>query len=436
MIDVVLGAQWGDEGKGRVVDHLISEFDASTGEGFYTAAARYNGGANAGHTISVDGHVLALHQVPSGIRDPSITNIIGNGALVDPVRLVPEFEDINAAGLAVGPQNVAISELAHLVLPHHIALDQLREQGDRAQGSTKRGIAYAAADKYQRSGIQAWATADPAALEAHAVRQLLEVNELVERAGGEPMDVEAEIGRLLTSAAVVAPYVTDTSELLHRKLAGGESVIAEGAQAASLDIEQAPYPYGTSSHTTIGGVLTGLSVGAQHIRRVIGIVKATKSRVGDGPFVTEVHDPAAADRIRGQRGDIDGEYGKSTGRVRRVGYLDLPEIRHAVRVNGMTELILNKLDCVPRYGSEAPVAVAYNLDGRRVENAPTTVAKLGRCEPIYEVFDTWGEDISEVRDFRGLPPAAQWYVNRLEELLGVPISHVGVGPHAHQVIQR
>ena len=429
MIDVVLGAQWGDEGKGRIVDHLINEHD-------YTAAARYNGGANAGHTISIDGSVLALHQVPSGVRDPSITNIIGNGALVDPVRLVTEIEDINSSGLSISPQNLSVSELAHLVLPHHIALDQLREQGSRAQGSTKRGIAYAAAEKYQRSGIQAWAATDPQELEAHAVRQLREANEMLERAGGEPVDIEAEIGRLLASAAMIAPYVTDTSELLHRKLSKGEAVIAEGAQAASLDIEQAPYPYGTSSHTTIGGVLTGLSVGAQHIRRVIGVVKATKSRVGDGPFVTEVHDAQAAGRIRGQRGDIDGEYGVSTGRVRRVGFLDLPEIRHAVLVNGMTELVLSKLDCVPRYGTEVPIAVAYSLDGRRTDISPTTVAKLGRCEPVYETMETWPDDITGAREFGELPEAAQRYVTRLEDLLGVPITHIGVGPHADQVIKR
>jgi adenylosuccinate synthase len=429
MIDVVLGAQWGDEGKGRFVDHLISEDE-------YTTAARYNGGANAGHTISFNGSVLALHQVPSGVRDPTITNIIGNGALVDPVRLVAEIGDINAAGLPVSPQNLAVSELAHLVLPHHIALDQLREQGSCAQGSTKRGIAYAAAEKYQRSGIQAWVAADPSGLEKHARQQLQCANELLVRAELEPMDIEAEIGRLLTSAEVMAPYVTDTFELLHRKLSKGEMVIAEGAQAASLDIEQAPYPYGTSSHTTIGGVLTGLSVGAQNIRRVIGVVKATKSRVGDGPFVTEIHDEKQAGCVRGKRGDIDGEYGASTGRVRRVGYLDLPEIRHAVLVNGMTELVLNKLDCVPRYGSEIPVAVAYSLDGRKTDISPTTVAKLGRCEPVYETWETWAEDISGVREFDALPPAARSYVTRLEDLLGVPISHVGVGPHADQVIKR
>lgn len=429
MIDVVLGAQWGDEGKGRVVDHLINEYD-------YTAAARYNGGANAGHTISIDGSVLALHQVPSGVRDPSITNIIGNGALVDPVRLYAEIRDINSSGLDVSPRNLAVSELAHLVLPHHIALDRLREQGSRAQGSTKRGIAYAAAEKYQRSGIQAWATTEPRGLEAHAVRQLQEANAMLERAGGKPMDIEAQIGILLATAAVIAPYVTDTAELLHSKLSNGEEVIAEGAQAASLDIEQAPYPYGTSSHTTIGGVLTGLSVGAQHIRRVIGVVKATKSRVGDGPFVTEILDGRVARRVRGERGDIDGEYGVSTGRVRRVGYLDLPEIRHAALVNGMTELVLNKLDCVPRYGREVPIAVAYSLDGQRTDISPTTVAKLSRCEPVYETMETWPDDITGAREFSELPQAAQRYVTRLEDLLGVPITHVGVGPHADQVIKR
>ena len=429
MIDVILGAQWGDEGKGRTVDQFINDYG-------YSTVARYNGGANAGHTISIDGSVLALHQVPSGVRDPSISNIIGNGALVDPVRLVTEIDDINAAGIALSPRNLAISESAHVVLPHHIALDQLRERGHRAQGSTKRGIAYAAAEKYQRSGIQAWVMTDRQRLEEHATEQLREANELLIRAECEPMDVEAEIGRLLTSAAVIAPYVADTFELLHSKLTNGEQVIAEGAQAASLDIEQAPYPYGTSSHTTIGGVLTGLSVGAQYIRSVVGVVKATKSRVGDGPFVTEIHDLEVAARIRGQRGDIDGEYGASTGRVRRVGYLDLPEIRHAILVNGMTELALNKLDCVPRYGSEVPVAVAYNLDGHPIQTSPTTVDKLERCEPVYEGLDTWTEDISGARIFSDLPTTAQRYVGRLEELLGVEISHIGVGPHADQVIKR
>jgi adenylosuccinate synthase len=429
MIDVIIGAQWGDEGKGRTVDQLIAEND-------YTTVARYNGGANAGHTISIGGRVLALHQVPSGIRDPDVTNIIGNGALVDPVRLVGELEDINTAGLSVSPDNLAISESAHLVLPHHVALDHLREHGSLAQGSTKRGIAYAAAEKYERSGVQAWIMAEPRKLEDHATRHLWEANEFLMGAGLEPFDVEAEVGRLLISAAVIAPYVTDTFGLLNQKLSDGEQVIAEGAQSASLDIEQAPYPFGTSSHTTIGGVLTGLSVGPQHINRVIGVVKATKSRVGDGPFVTEIHDPELSARIRGQRGDIDGEYGASTGRTRRVGYLDLPEIKHAIIVNGMSELVLNKLDCVPRYGSEIRVAVAYSLDGGQVQAAPTTVAKLDRCEPVYETWASWDGDISGVRKFSDLPSAAQRYVIQLETHLGIPISHVGVGPHADQIIKR
>lgn len=429
MIDVVLGAQWGDEGKGRTVDHLISSHD-------YTAVARYNGGANAGHTLSLNGLALALHQVPSGVRDPAVMNIISNGALVDPVRLVAELADLRAAGLAIGPRNLAISESAHLVLPHHIARDQLREQGGSAQGSTQRGIAYAAADKYQRSGIQAWSTTHPEALAAHAAQRLRETNDLLVNAGRKPLDVDAEIDRLLTAAQVIAPYVTDTFPLLHRRLANGEHVIAEGAQAASLDIEEAPYPYGTSSHTTVGGVLTGLSVGAQHIRHVIGVVKATKSRVGDGPFVTEIHDPQLAARVRGNRGAIDGEYGVSTGRQRRVGYLDLPEIRRAVLVNGLTELVVTKLDCAPRFGSMVQVAVAYSLDGRSTPIAPNTVAKLERCEPVYEEWDGWTEDISSIRQFHDLPRAAQRYITRLEELLEVKIARIGVGPHADQVITR
>lgn len=402
----------------------------------YDVIARFNGGPNAGHTISYNNQALRLHQVPSGVRNPHSLNVIGNGALVDLSRLSDEVDAIQEAGLEVSKRNLALSYASHLILPHHVALDELREQGSSAQGSTRRGIAFVAGEKYQRTGVQADIASDPVALRAHATERLKKANEQLEAAGIEPHDVIEEIGKLMLSAERFAPYLTDTFALMHRSLRENKQILAEGAQAASLDIEQAPYPFGSSSHTTVGGVLTGLSIGPRKIGRIVGVMKGTKSHVGDGPFPTEILDPELAARVRGERGKIDSEYGASTGRPRRIGYLDLPELRRAVMVNDVTTLALTKLDCIPKYGDEVQIATAYELDGDLLTEAPNTVRLLNRCKPVYETFATWEQDISGCRQFDALPAPAQHLVEFLERQLETPIGVLGVGPHHDQVILR
>lgn len=432
-VTAVIGAQWGDEGKGKIVDILAAD-------GEFSVVARGNGGANAGHRLSLGSTMLALHQVPSGIRNPDTFNIIGNGAYLDVVRLVEEIDDITQAGISIDPTRLAISTLAHVVLPHHKALDRLREAGTHAQGSTKSGISFVARDKYARSGLQAHRLSDLNSLEELATDYLQAANDDLCRADLETYDVGAEIGKLLTAASIIAPYLDDTVLLLHQHLMRGENVLAEGAQAAWLDIEHGVYPFGTSSHTTSAGLAVGLGIPPYTIRNVIGVVKATKSRVGNGPFVTEITDSAAAARVRGERGTKDGEYGATTNRDRRVGHLDVPELRRAHIVNGFTRLALNKLDCVPRLVSRAnegiPVAVAYSLDGTRLDIAPNTSDELEKCTPIYEIWPGWDVDISTVREFKDLPSATQGYVERLEDQLGISISMIGVGPDADQTIFR
>jgi adenylosuccinate synthase len=400
----------------------------------YNVVARFNGGANAGHTVATasGAEILKLHQLPSGIARPKILNIIGNGALVDPLRLVDEIRDVKAAGLAVSPANVAISDLAHLILPHHIALDELRERGASGQGSTKRGIAFAARDKYERSGVRAELILyDRPALLAAAESGLQTI----------PVQADAPKGSIaqqaqawVDTAAELAPYITDTVALLQASLKKGDAVLAEGAQAFGLDIEFGMYPFVTSSHTTSGGAVTGLGIDPHEIKRVIGVAKAIKSHVGGGPFVTEFEDAALAAKIRGKRGKIDGEYGASTGRERKVGYLDLPELRRAVAVNGVTEIALTKFDVLNLFGTSMRIAVAYDYQGKTLQQAPSAASQLAQCKPVYVEKQVWSEDISNVRQVADLPLAARQLLEFLTAELGVPITVIGVGPERDQVI--
>lgn len=379
-IDVVLGLQRGDEGKGRIVDLMAPEYDI---------VARFNGGPNAGHTIALsDKVVLKLHQIPSGIARPGKLNIIGNGAYVDPVKLLDEMDDIRSKGVVVSPDNVAISDIAHLILPHHIKLDEFRESGSGSQGSTKAGIAYVARDKYEREGVRAELILEgEEVLYMVALKQLQDFHSL-------SYDSEAIAKEWAAKAVKLAPYICDTVSLLHEQLSKGAKVLAEGAQAFGLDIEHGMYPYVTSSHTSVGGALNGLGVGAAQIGRVIGVAKATKSHVGGGPFVTEIEDVAISQRVRGEKGAVDSEYGATTGRERRVGYLDLPELMHAILVNGVTELALTKLDAVPRYGDTTKVAVAYDLDGKELAWLPAPQSALSNANQFILMNFPRGTKIS------------------------------------------
>lgn len=429
MLDVIVGLQRGDEGKGRFVDLVAPR---------YSIIARGNGGSNAGHTVLPDSlEPLALHQVPSGIAYPGKLNIIGGGVYVDPRRLAEEIADIKTAGFAVTPENLLISSSAHLVLPHHIALDALREDGALAQGSTKSGIAYVAADKYLRQGVRLESLATPKVLLEHAMAGLQDLQLKLPKADRKSTaELEVIAKHWLAAVQALEPHMADTGEIINDKLQAGERVLAEGAQAYWLDINHGMYPAVTSSSTTVNGLLDGLGVAAKHLGKVIGVAKAVKSHVGGGPLVTEISDTELADQVRGVFGAADSEYGATTKRARRIGYPDLVELRNAVRGNGVDELALSKLDHVPRYGPALQIATSYTYQGKERHTAPTSAVALGACKPNYQQQPSWTEDISSVREYQELPATAQAFVKLFESELGVPVTRIGVGPGRNQVIYK
>jgi adenylosuccinate synthase len=428
MLDVVVGLQRGDEGKGRFVDMIA---------GNYAVIARGNGGSNAGHTLVPDSlEPLALHQVPSGVAYPGKLNVIGNGVYVDPRRLIHELADVAAAGYEVSPKNLMISDCAHLVLPHHLELDALREGGTKAQGSTKSGIAYVAAEKYLREGVRLELVATPRILTEHAIEGMQQVNlQLPKSERLSNAEIKQVVKEWLASVEALKPYLADTVDVINQKLRDGEKVLAEGAQAFWLDINHGMYPAVTSSSTTVAGLLDGLGVSAKNIGKVIGVAKSVKSHVGGGPFVTEITDEKLANTIRGEMGLADSEYGATTKRPRRIGYPDLVELRNAIRINGVDELAISKLDHVPRYGKQIKVATTYNLDGKKRCTAPTSALKLADCTANYITMPTWQEDLSEIRDFKKLPQAAADFIKFFAKELEVPVTKVGVGPGRKQVIE-
>lgn len=429
MLDVVVGLQRGDEGKGRFVDLVAGDYDI---------IARGNGGANAGHTVIPEGmEPLALHQVPSGIAYPNKLNIIGGGVYLDPRLLKSEINAIRKAGIAVSSSNLLISDTAHLVMPHHVGLDALREGGDKAQGSTKSGIAYVAAEKYLRQGVRLESIDQPKMLLELACDGLAQLNEQL------PADQRQSKTELLAIAEAwlkttesLKEYLADTVQIINDKLDSGNQILAEGAQAYWLDINHGMYPAVTSSSTTVAGLIDGLGVSAKHLGKVTGVAKAIKSHVGGGPMVTHITDPELEDTVRGQFGKTDSEYGATTRRPRRIGYPDLVELRNAIRGNGVDELAISKLDHVPRYGDKLQVATSYTYDGVERRTAPTSVAALEVCSPNYRQCPNWTEDISAIRKYGALPEAAQSFVQLFETELDVPVTKIGVGPERGQIIYK
>jgi adenylosuccinate synthase len=429
-LDMIVGLQRGDEGKGRFVDLLADGYDI---------VARANGGANAGHTVMPKaGHEpLALHQIPAGVAHSGKLNIIGNGVYLDPDRLIKEIAAIRAVGLKVSTKNLLISNAAHLVLPHHIILDSLREAGQAAQGSTKVGIAYVAADKYLRDGVRLESISQPELLLEHVYDGLSRVNELLPK-GQRPTKAElAKQARAwVKSTATLQAYMTDTTELINDRLKRGGRVLAEGAQAFWLDINHGMYPAVTSSSTTVSGLLDGLGVSAKHLGKVIGVTKAVKSHVGGGPLVTEITDEKLAATVRGPLGKADSEYGVTTKRPRRVGYPDLVELRNAILVNGVDELAISKLDHVPRYGPTVPIATSYTYQGVRRQTAPSSALALAECQANYQHLKTWRQELKNIRNYADLPAEAVAFVNLFETELGVPVTKIGVGPERRQVVLK
>lgn len=429
-VTVLVGLQRGDEGKGRLSDKLAAVHDI---------VARYNGGPNAGHTIFVGGQTIAFHQVPAGALYPRVLNVIGNGMYVDPLKLLAEIAQLQSQGIKILPKNLAVSYAAHLILPHHILMDELREGGSDAQGSTKAGIAYVAADKYERVGVRAeLLDIDPKLLEKTVASGIAKVNELGKQVKGfKPVDASAEAKRWTSEALKLKPYIADSAKLLNDQLQEGKSVLAEGAQASWLDIDGGMYPYVTSSHPTTGGALNGLRIGYNYIDKVIGVMKAVPSHVGGGPFVTKIDDKSVASSLRGSRGDVDGEFGVTTGRPRGVGWLDLPAIRTSIRDNGVTEVALTKLDTLQKLAKPTiPVAITYKYKGQELKEAPSSAYMLAKCQPIYKDLPLWEGDVSKARSWNDLPDGAQNFISFLETEIGVPITMIGVGPDREQLITR
>ncbi len=421
-LDVIVGLQRGDEGKGRFVDEAAAGYDV---------VARANGGANAGHTVVPEGYEpIALHQVPSGIAYPGKLNIIGNGVYLDPRRLVAEIREVERAGIKVNQKNLLISDIAHLVLPHHQVLDEMREDGVKGQGSTKSGIAFVASDKYLREGVRLESACSLKVLSEHVMDGLSRVY------GNQKSkaDIQAITKGYIQSVEALMPHMADTVEVVNGYLEKGKNVLAEGAQAYWLDINHGMYPAVTSSSTTTSGLLDGLGVAPKHLGKVTGVAKVVKSHVGGGPFVTEIHDEELAGKIRGPRGKADSEYGATTKRARRIGYFDLVELRNAVRTNGVDELVLSKMDHASRFGGAMSVAVTYECDGQQRKTAPSSAIQLARCTPVYEQFATW-DGVEKIRKRQNLPANARRFVEKVESELKVKIVKLGVGPARNQLVE-
>ncbi len=425
-LTIIIGAQWGDEGKGHITDRLAQGA---------AVVARYSGGDNAGHTVTIGNEIFKLHLIPSGIIHPGVVCLIGNGAVVNPAVLLREMDALAARGIDIGPARLRLSGSAHLITPGHMALDRAheRERGRGAIGTTLRGIGPAYADKARRVGLRAELLANPAALATTLAGHITATNDILARVyGEEPLDAAAILADYAALAVRLAPHLVDGPALLDETLARGQTVLAEGAQGTLLDLDHGTYPFVTSSSPTAGGAITGLGVGPRHVDRVIGVAKAFTTRVGSGPFPTEL-DGAAAARLRGTGENPWDEFGTTTGRPRRVGWLDLPILRHARQINSLSDLVLTKLDILSGL-AEIPVCVAYDLDGDRRAGFPTDLAVLARCRPIYETLPGWREDITGARCPADLPANARRYVDFVAEGAGVPVSYVSVGPGRAQFI--
>ena len=420
-VSVVIGAQWGDEGKGKVVDLLAPTMDV---------VARYQGGANAGHTIKWGDEEFVLHLIPSGIFHDGTTCVIGNGVVIDPAALVEEIRTIGELGFEVEGR-LFISHNAHLIMPYHKALDEARERWRDAGaiGTTGRGIGPAYVDKFARSGIRVVDLLDRDVLREKLTAAIEEKNTILESVyGGEGLDVDRIVEEYVEFDRAIDPYVTDTAALLQDALDDGKRVLAEGAQGALLDVDHGTYPYVTSSHPTAGGCCTGLGVPPTAVDRVIGIVKAYSTRVGNGPFPTELLD-ATGEQLRA----TGAEFGATTGRPRRCGWLDLVALRYTARLNGFTELAVTKLDVLAGL-DELKVCTAYRLDGKTTTRFPTDLRTLERAEPIYETVPGFEGDLGSARDLDDLPGAARDYLTFVSDRIGVPIQVVSTGPKREETL--
>ncbi|KLL12277.1 MULTISPECIES: adenylosuccinate synthase [Protofrankia] len=417
---VLIGAQWGDEGKGKATDLLGGAVDF---------VVRYQGGNNAGHTVVIGTESYALHLIPSGVLRADCVPVIGNGVVVDPGVLLQEMDGLRARGIDVS--QLLISANAHLIMPHHRALDKVTERylGKARIGTTGRGIGPTYGDKIARTGIRVQDLLDPGIFRAKLELALREKNQILTKIyNRRALEVDKVVDEYSVYAQRLGPHIADTGLVLDRALRDGRVVLLEGSQGTLLDVDHGTYPFVTSSNPTAGGAAAGSGIGPTRITRVIGICKAYTTRVGSGPFPTELTDKVG-DELRA----AGGEFGVTTGRARRTGWFDAVIARYAVRVNGLTDLFLTKLDVLSGF-DRVPVCVAYDVHGVRHDEMPMTQTEFHHARPIYEELPGWGEDISRASSFDDLPKAARDYVRTLEELAGAPVAAVGVGPGRNQTI--
>lgn len=419
---VIVGAQWGDEGKGKVIDYLANEADV---------VVRGQGGNNAGHTVVVGDKKYALHLIPSGILNDNTLNVIGNGVVFDPQGFLKEVEGLREKGIAT--DSIFVSDRAHVVFAYHREIDRLAEEarGVDMIGTTKKGIGPSYMDKVERSGIRVCDFVDEEIFEPIFRKQIAAKNKIITQIyGGEAMDVEALVKEYSAYAKQIKPFVADTSLIVYNALKEGKKVLLEGAQGTLLDLDYGTYPYVTSSHPTAGGFTIGSGIGPNQIGEVVGITKAYTTRVGKGPFVTEL-DNEVGDRIR-----IAGhEFGTTTGRPRRCGWLDTVIVKYSARVNGMTCIALMLLDVLTGFET-VKICTGYKYGDEVIENFPASLNVLSKCKPIYEELPGWHEDLSQCTTFESLPENAKAYVTRIEELTGIPVKIISVGPKRNQTIIR
>lgn len=419
---VVVGLQWGDEGKGKIVDLLSAQADV---------VARFQGGHNAGHTLVVDGVETVLHLIPSGALHPDTVCVIGGGVVVDPSALVTEVDAMRARGLLANEGALLLSQEAHLILPYHRAVDQARERarGKGKIGTTGRGIGPAYEDKAARTGLRMADLADRESLRAKVSANLTEKNAYLNRMlDGTELDEVEVVEEVLACSDRLQGMVVDTSAWLHEQITSGKRVLFEGAQGVALDVDHGSYPFVTSSNTSAGAVCSGAGVAPKSIGRVIGITKAYCTRVGSGPFPSELND-AIGEQLRAN----GSEFGATTGRPRRCGWFDAVLVRKSVRLSGVDALALTKLDVLG--GLETVrMCTGYELDGKPIDHVPALSADLDRVQPVYEDWPGWEGDLRDARSREDLPETARRYVDRLEELVGVPVEILSVGPERSQTI--
>lgn len=420
-VEIVVGAQWGDEGKGKVIDLLGENIDI---------VARYQGGANAGHTVIVGNSEVVLHLIPSGIFHPNVVCVIGNGVVLDPVALLEEIEQLKSLGVEVKGR-LLISHNAHLIMPYHKLLDSIREKGENRIGTTGKGIGPAYIDKFMRIGIKIVDLLDRDVLAAKLKHNIEEKNQLLSKVyGSEELNVEKIIQEYQEFDKRIDEYITDTTFYLNQAIRQGKRVLAEGAQGALLDVDHGTYPFVTSSNPTSGGACTGLGIPPTAITKITGVAKAYTTRVGHGPFPTE-QDNEIGEQLR----SIGHEYGATTGRPRRCGWFDAVLLRYSVMVNGIERIAITKLDVLDDF-DEIQVAIGYEFNGKLLKGFPSDVTTLSRVKPIYETYRGWKSKLANIRTYPDLPESARKYVDMIERFSGAKVSLISVGARREQTVVK